>query len=431
MTAPLHDTDTERALIGACILDPLAVAQMEPLDPSAFYHPSHGAIWTGILALSGKPWTVPSLKATLPADPGVREALRACEEGATSAGGLDELAARLRDLRLRRQVAALGVTLGRLAQDRDQAASEILGAIDAGVLALAEGRAASSVCTSAELVMGALEALQRAQREEGLGGVTWGIPALDRMTTGMRPGELWILASRPGIGKSSLADQCARAAGFTGARSLYVSLEMAREEMGIRRICSEAGIDSRRAKRVGTLSDHEMNQIASTSALLHRLPMHTEDGFAATVADVAAIARRIEAEHGALKLVIVDYLQLMGGTGKNREQEIAGISRGLKKLAKDMRLPVLALCQLSRDNEKAKRRPQLTDLRESGSLEQDASGVLALWRDPEALPAGPLDAYLQEAIMLKQRNGPLGTIALAYESKITRFREAKNQGVTA
>lgn len=430
---PPHDTDVERALIGAAILDPLSVPLMAPLSPAAFYHPSHGVIWSGILALAGQTWTVPGLRAHLGdrATPVVSAALRACEEGALSPGGLEELAVRLRELHLRRQVMALGVRLGALALDRDVRPPEILSAIDAGVLALTSERGESRVCTADALVMGSLAALDRAQTEGDRGGASLGVEALDRMTGGgMRPGELWLLAARPGIGKSALAGQALVANARAGRRCLLISLEMSRDEIGIRLICSEAEIDQRRAKRPAALADYEMDRIKSAAVALYRLPLHTEDGFAATVADVSAIARKIQMETSDLGLVVVDYLQLMGGRGTNREQEIAGISRGLKKLAKDLAIPVLALSQFSRDNEKAKRRPQLTDLRESGSLEQDASGVVALWRDPEATPEGPLDTYPQEAIILKQRNGPLGSLRLAFEAKITRFREMHNQGKT-
>lgn len=425
---PTHPSDpgTERALIGAAILDPIAVAQMAPLAPEAFHVPAHRTIWGGILALAGRDWTVASLKASLGADctDAVRTALQGAESSTFSAGGLDELAGRLRDLHLRRRLADIGARACARAADFDADGAEIVADVESELLALTHRAGPASVTYSRDCVGAAMVLLQAAQDGTEGAGVPFGVPDLDRMTTGMRAGEVWLIASRPGIGKSALAAQSLVAASAAGIRSLLVSLEMTRAEIGVRMLCSEAKVDQRRARTPGALTDYDMGQLNAHALRIAALPFHVDDGFAAGIAEVRSIAHGIKAKHPDLGFVVIDYLQLMGGDRSrqsNREQEIAGISRGLKMLAKDLNLPVLALSQLSRDMEKGKRRPQLSDLRESGSLEQDASGVVFIYRDQDAKPQGDTGIFAQEVIVAKQRNGPLGSIDVAFESRFTRF----------
>jgi replicative DNA helicase len=256
-------------------------------------------------------------------------------------------------------------------------------------------------------------------------GVPTGFSDLDRMTRGFQPGDLIIVAARPSMGKTSLVMNIAEHASLKeGATVGFFSLEMSREQLFIRLLTSVARIDAHRLMS-GAIGPREYQGISQAIGVLGEARLFIDDTPGVGVLEMRAKARRLAAEHG-LGLLIVDYLQLMTGRGRfeNRTLELAAISRGLKGLAKELGVPVVALSQLSRAPEaRSDHRPLLSDLRESGALEQDADVVLMLFRADMYPDAKPEDQGKAELIIAKQRNGPTGSIELAFLKQHTRFED--------
>jgi len=276
-----------------------------------------------------------------------------------------------------------------------------------------------------ELLMRNFEMLEAAQdRVEGVTGVATGFEDLDDYTSGLQPGDLIILAARPSMGKTSFALNMARhAAAHRQVPALIFTLEMSKEQMAQRLLCSEAGVDSQKL-RVGNLDEFEWDKLAAAAGTLSEAPVFVDETPEVTPLGIKAIARRIQAEHG-LGMIVVDYLQLMRANHRtdNREQEIAEISRGLKAVAKELNVPVLACAQLNRSLEqRPDKRPRLSDLRESGSIEQDADLVMFIYRDEVYNPETE-DQGIAEIHIAKHRNGPITSrpIRLAFVAQFTKF----------
>jgi len=267
-----------------------------------------------------------------------------------------------------------------------------------------------------------LESIQN--RDSTYTGLPSGFRDLDDLTSGLQPGNLVIIAARPGIGKSSLATNIARNVAVDGKSVALFSLEMSRFEIGMRLLCTEAKVpwDRIRNKRVGP---NDWTNVVHAAEILHDAPLHIVDSGNVNIVDIRAKARRMRTGRSGLDLIIVDYMQLMTSPNArrpdNRQQEVAEISRSLKLLAKELRIPVVALSQLNRNPEsRADKRPQLSDLRESGSIEQDSDVVIFIHRDD-----GDVEKKREaELIIAKHRNGPTGSIKLNFEPSLTQFRTA-------
>jgi replicative DNA helicase len=268
------------------------------------------------------------------------------------------------------------------------------------------------------------------ERKELISGVPTGFQELDRLTSGLRPAEIIIVAARPGLGKTSLVVNIAQTAASEHQKVVGIfSLEMASQQLVTRMLCSEARVDSHKM-RSGYLSKDDWKRLAKTMSKLARAKIFIDDTAGISVVEMRSKARRLKAEHG-LDLLIVDYLQLMSGASpnsrgrfENRQQEISNISRSLKGLAKELNIPLIAVSQLSRAPEQRKgdHRPQLSDLRESGSIEQDADLVLFLYReDLYKKEEDPDEEGIVQIIIGKQRNGPTGVVKLAFIEQWTKF----------
>jgi replicative DNA helicase len=275
--------------------------------------------------------------------------------------------------------------------------------------------------------MSDLESMQN--RESAYTGIPTGFRDLDDLTSGLQPGNLVVIAARPGVGKSSLAMNIARNVAVEQTEPVAVfSLEMSRTEIGMRLLCAEARVpwDRIRNKRVGP---DDWTRVVSAAGQLHDAPLHIVDAGNVNIVDIRAKARRMKTGRQGLAMIIVDYLQLMTSPGvrrmDNRQQEVAEISRSLKLLAKELHIPVVALSQLNRNPEaRADKRPQLSDLRESGAIEQDSDVVMFIHRDD----ADAEHKREAEIILAKHRNGPTGSIRLNFEPSLTQFRNAaRNQ----
>jgi replicative DNA helicase len=278
------------------------------------------------------------------------------------------------------------------------------------------------VASLRELVDQAMEDLEKIQnRESAFAGVPTGFRDVDQLLSGMQAGNLIIIAARPGVGKSSFVTNLARNVSVDGRKPVAMfSLEMSRWEIGMRLLCAEARVpwDAIRNKRVAA---EDWSRIAQAGDSLHDAPLFIVDAGNVTLVDIRAKARRLAMRRQGLGLIIVDYLQLMSHTRRvdNRQQEIAEISRGLKMLAKELEIPVIAVSQLNRDPERRQdKRPQLSDLRESGALEQDADVVMFIHRDD----ADPAKKGLADLIVAKHRNGPTDTLQLTFLPHLTQFR---------
>jgi replicative DNA helicase len=264
-------------------------------------------------------------------------------------------------------------------------------------------------------------------------GKPTGFDRYDRLTSGLHDGDLTIVAARPGMGKTSWALQVAMAVaegdpGLQGEGVIVFSLEMPRDQVGTRMLCARGKIDVGRA-RSGNLSPLDFQRMVAAGSEVGRMPLWIDDQAALSVLELRARARRIQSEIARgktaakrLGLIVVDYLQLMSGNGDNREQEIAGIARELKKIAKEMRIPVVALSQLNRSVEtRGDKRPLLSDLRESGAIEQDADNVVFIFRDDYYTKEKSAEPNVAELIIAKQRNGPTGTVKTRWDREWTRF----------
>jgi replicative DNA helicase len=274
------------------------------------------------------------------------------------------------------------------------------------------------------------------ERKELITGVPTGYHQLDELTSGLQPSDLVILACRPGMGKTSLALNIGQYASIKEGKTVGVfSLEMASDQLVMRLLCGEARVDSHRV-RSGYLSSDDWQDLAKAMSRLSEAKIFIDDTPAMSIIEMRSKSRRLKSEHG-LDLLIIDYMQLMSGTTgrpqrfENRQQEISAISRALKALAKELSVPVLALSQLSRAPEQRRgdHRPQLSDLRESGSIEQDADVVLFVFReDLYRKDEEEEDTGIAEVIIGKQRNGPTGVVKLAFIDQWTRFENpAANQ----
>ncbi|MCZ6627553.1 MAG: replicative DNA helicase, partial [SAR324 cluster bacterium] len=263
-------------------------------------------------------------------------------------------------------------------------------------------------------------------RGDDLTGLPSGFAELDKYTNGFQPSDLIIVAARPSMGKTSLAVNIAKyAATYSKLPAVVFSLEMSKEQLALRLLCSEASVDSQQV-RLGKLDDFEWDKLAKAAGTLSNVKLFIDESPELNPMGIKTVARRIQAEHG-LGLIVVDYLQLMRSTRRkdNREQEIADISRGLKAIAKEFKVPVLACAQLNREVEgRTDRRPRLSDLRESGAIEQDADLVMFLYRDEVYNPETE-DQGIAEIHIAKHRNGPITTnksgIRLAFIPKYTKF----------
>ncbi|MBR6268561.1 MAG: replicative DNA helicase [Selenomonadaceae bacterium] len=293
------------------------------------------------------------------------------------------------------------------------------------ILAIAANQMRGSFVPISEIIISAIDRVEQLyENQGGLTGISTGFSDLDQLTSGLQPSDLVLVAARPSMGKTAFTLNIATYAALHDSSVAFFSLEMSKEQLVQRMICSEGGIDSQRL-RTGDLLDEEWTQLIATADRLSTAKIYIDDTPGITVMELRSKARRLKAEHG-LDLVIIDYLQLMQGrsarSGDNRQQEISEISRSLKALARELGVPVVALSQLSRSVESRQvKKPMLSDLRESGSLEQDADIVMFLYRE-DYYNQETENKNITEVIIAKHRNGPIDTVRLFFHKEYTKFR---------
>ena len=437
--SPAHslpaNVEAERSILGAILLDNLAYNQAaEHLKPEDFSLDSHRRIYTRMVDLAESSRAIDLI--TLVEELDRRKELEAIGDVGYISGLLDGVPDRpsiehyikiVRDKALLRGlIHASNAAIARASEQSD-AAEEILNDAEAAIFQLSEKRIGRGFMGVQEIVkesFGSVDALlQRGQRITGL---ATHYADFDEMTSGLQRADLIIIAARPSMGKTALAMNIAENAAIEDNKTVGMfSLEMSREALLLRLLCSKAKVDSHRM-RTGSLWREDMDKVVHAMEQLAHAPIFIDDTPGIALSEMRAKAKRLYQSQGALDLIIVDYLQLMSGGGRryeNRTQEVSAISRGLKGLAKELNVPVVALSQLSRAPESrgGDHRPQLADLRESGSIEQDADVVAFIFREEIYKPDEPELDGIAEIIIAKQRNGPTGRLKMAFLKNSTRF----------
>ncbi|MAG69767.1 MAG: replicative DNA helicase [Vicinamibacterales bacterium] len=426
-----HNLEAEKSVLGAVLIhnDAFNLA-VELIDSRDFYRDAHRRIFDKMIALSERNEVIDfvTLKEELGRsgdldDAGGPAYIAALVDGVPKSTNVEYYAKIVKEKSTLRNLIFSANKILATAYQAEADADLQLDDAERAIFEIAEDRIRAGFVPLRDLVQGSFEAIERLQEHKGLiTGVPTGFTDLDAMTSGLQPSDLVIVAARPSMGKTSLVLNIAQHVGTKTDMTVGIfSLEMSKEQLFMRMLTSEARIDAHRF-RGGFLGEADYAKLSHALGTLAEARVFIDDSAAVGVLEMRAKARRLVAEHG-LHLLVVDYLQLMQGRGRfeNRTQELASISRSLKGLAKELNIPIVALSQLSRAPEsRSDHRPLLSDLRESGALEQDADVVVFIYREDQYDPQ-PENENTAELIIGKQRNGPTGVVRLAFLKEITRF----------
>ncbi len=428
---PPSAIEVEESLIGAMLLSQEAVSiAYETVQPEDFYRPLHGQIFSAIIALANaaEPVDYVTVQAKLQERGAIAvelAVLSSLQMNTPSAANAQHYAELVREKAQQRRLIAVA---GEIVDDAYIATDDVVGLIDEAerkINQIGDERKIDSVSPLQRLLLNEADILeQRGETRGQFNGLETGYKSVDVVLQGLQPNSLTIVGARPAMGKTAFGLGIAVHVGAVVQRpALYFSLEMSRQELAERILASTARIDSSKL-RTGDLSDADWNRAHDAFGFLQSAKVFIDDNPALTVMDVRARARRIKQQQGDLGVVIVDYLQLMSSRGRaeNRQVEVSEMSRSLKILARELSCPIIALSQLSRKlEERSDKRPMMSDLRESGALEQDADVVLFLYR-PEQYGEVANDKKSEaEIIVGKNRNGPTRTAYLTWRGEFARF----------
>jgi replicative DNA helicase len=462
-----HNVEAEQALLGAILVNNEAFYRVSDfLEPRHFFEPIHQKIFEVAAGLirAGKVATPVTLKTFLPPDADIAgltpaQYLARLAAEATTVINAEDYGRTIYDLALRRDLIRIGEDLVNLAYDApvDLAPQEQIEDAERRLYELAEtGRYDGGFLRFSDALKDAVDLASKAYQRDGhLSGLATGLVDLDQLMGGMQSSDLVIIAGRPGMGKTALATNIAynvaveyrgkpRPDGsietVSGGIVGYFSLEMSAEQLATRVLSEQTEIPSSRVRR-GDITEHDFAKLAAAAQVMQSIPLYIDETGGISIAQLAARARRLKRQRG-LDLMVVDYIQLLSGSSRRamegRVQEVTEITTGLKALAKELNVPIVALSQLSRQVEsRDDKRPQLSDLRESGSIEQDADVVMFVYRDEYYLrnkePREGTEEWFKwdadikasenraEVIIGKQRHGPTGTVKLSFEAQFTRF----------
>jgi replicative DNA helicase len=433
-TLPPQNVEAEEAVLGGILLDPDAMARIVDILPSeAFYVTAHKEIYKGALALhlAGRPTDLMHVSTWihdhhLSDRTGGDNKLAQLLERTVSAINIDRYALLLLDKWQRRRLIQAGNEIVRLGYETTQELDEVINASEQKVFALSHQSKQSSVAELGDTLITCLKKIEQISSGQEIAGLPSGFYDLDAMTGGFGRGDLVVVAGRPSMGKTAIATQVARHVANTEPVVIF-SLEMSKEQLGNRLLSGESGVPSEKL-RTGRIEANDWISLSNATAVLGSLPVVINDQKNITVSQMASIARQISIQKGGLGMVLVDYVQLMGDSKDNRVQELSRITRQLKIMAGELNVPVVLLSQLSREVEsRTNKRPTMSDLRESGSIEQDADLILMLYRDEYYNPSTP-DRGIAEVIISKHRNGPTGTVKLLFDGEITQFKNLAQKG---
>lgn len=428
---PPHSREAEESVLGSILMSVDALNEvMGRLEPDDFYIPAHQSIFRAVRNLFDTSQAIDAVT--------VAEELRRMGElervgGATyltqlldvvpSVSNVDYYAGIVEEHSQRRHLLRAGAAITDLALRIDDDIAAVLDRAEQTVLDVAGRKLSDGIQPIGPLFFSTLEELEELEaRGSEVTGLSTGFKDLDRKLTGLHPANLVIVAARPSMGKSALAANISTNVALKGHPVAFFSLEMSKEEVAQRMLCSEARIDSMKL-RTGQIGETAWPRLTDAAGKLYEAPIFVDDSPVLTVTEIRAKCRRLKRRHG-LDLVVVDYLQLMQGASReNRQQEIADISRGLKNLARELDLPVIAVSQLNRNLESREdKRPRLGDLRESGSLEQDADIVIFIYRD-EYYNETSEKKGIAEVIVAKHRAGATGTVEMTFMPEFTKFSD--------
>jgi replicative DNA helicase len=435
---PPYSEDAEQAVLSAMLMDQDAVLRAtEHVDDTMFYAERHRRIFRAMIAIAERGGVVDPL--TLSDEMGRRGELEASGgkdyigflvDVVPTAANIDYHAQIVKEKALRRRLIEVSTFLVQEAYEGHQTAFELIDEAESKIFLVAQDRAREGFTRIKELLWPTMERIEALQHGgQTVTGVPSGFTDLDELTSGFQPADLIIVAARPSMGKTAFTLNVAQHAAIEAQIPVaFFSLEMSKESLVQRMITSEARIDAQRLRK-GMLRDDDFPRLARAAGILSSAPVWIDDTPGITLLEMRSKARRLKADSN-IGLVIVDYLQLMQGptNSESRQQEVSQISRGLKALAKELSVPVVALSQLSRAPEQRtgdNKRPQLSDLRESGAIEQDADLIMFLYR--QEMYDGPVDKDgnslegKAEIIVGKQRNGPTGIVNLHFHKQYTRF----------
>ena len=432
---PPHNLQAEESVLGAMLLsrDAIGAVSEQGLVPGDFYRPAHQHVFDAIRALysTGSPVDTVTVadelrRNGLLAEIGGAEALHELQNATPAISSAGHYARIVQDTAMLRRLIFVAGDIAELAYGEPDDVAKALDEAESKVFQVAEQRVTDSTRQLDQLLSEAMDRLQETfDRGDIITGVPTGYADLDELLSGLQPSALYIVGARPAMGKTAFGLGVATHVAMHSTKPVLVfSLEMGHAELTQRILSSEARVDSTKI-RTGRLAESDWAKIGKAIGRLE-VPLFLDDNPRVTVMEIRAKARRLKARYGGIGLIVIDYLQLMsgGGLAENRQLEVSEISRNLKILARELEVPIVALSQLSRNLEsRADKRPMLSDLRESGSLEQDADVVMFLYRD-EVYNAESPDKGSAEVIVAKHRSGPIGTKRLVFLGPYTRFDNA-------
>ena len=430
---PPASIEAEQAVLGAMLLKPDAVTTAaEELSADDFYRETHRLIFEAMMELKERTEPVDLVtlteqlkKADKLAKIGGIPALSLIANSVPTAANVHYHARIVHEKAQLRSLIAAATEIAGAAYESADEVEDIMDSAEKRILQVSSGKRSKDFVPLQDILLDALEQIDLRYNNKGcITGLPTGFTELDHLTAGLQKSDLILVAARPSMGKTAFTLNIAAHVVLRAKEPVaFFSLEMSKEQLVQRLLCSEGRIDSQRL-RVGELEEKEWGDLIDTANRLSAAPLYIDDTPGITVMELRSKARRLKAEHG-LSLIVIDYLQLMQGraskSGDNRQQEISEISRSLKALARELNVPVIALSQLSRSVESRQiKRPMLSDLRESGSLEQDADIVMFLYREDYYDPETE-NKNITEVIIAKHRNGPVDTVDLTFLKQFTKF----------
>lgn len=429
---PPQNQDAEQAVLGALLIDPNAIIKVaDMLNPGDFYVQKHGMVYDAMLELYNKrePLDVLSLSSVLEdknnlKEIGGRSFLVSLTNSVPTASNVKHYAGIVQQKSTLRRLITAGNEIIQLGAEEEGEVDRLLDLAEQTLFGVSQQHLKQNFVPISAVLTDTFDRLDEIHKNEGqMRGVATGFKALDDMLGGFQKSDLIILAARPSMGKTGLCLDLARHAAVVGkVPTAIVSLEMSKDQLGDRLLCAEAGIDLWKMRTGKLSSDDEFARIGRAMGALAEAPLYIDDSAGANIMEIRTKARRLQMEHG-IGMLVIDYLQLMEGRSKeNRTQEIAEISRGLKQIARELNIPILALSQLSRAVEAQNPPiPKLSHLRESGAIEQDADVVMFIYRE-EYYNRETDRKNIADVIIAKHRNGPVGQLELFFDVEKASFK---------
>ena len=433
LKVPPQNLEAEASVLGGILLENEAIDRvLEIVTPDLFYRESHRKVFRAMMELADRSEPVDLItlseflkaKGELDAVGGTAYLASLANLVPTSAN-IAHYARIVREKGILRRLITVATEIATRGLEDQGNVEEFLDEAEKSIFDIAEKRIKSSFVFLGDMMNDSIKMVEKLyERKEMVTGVPTGFKDLDKLTAGLQPADMIVVAGRPSMGKTAFSlNVAAHAALHAGIGVAIFSLEMAKEQLGLRMLCSEARVDHSKV-RSGHLAEREFPALVSAAGRLAEAPIYIDDTPAISILELRAKSRRLVRDRDKkIGLIIVDYLQLMRGMSmvQNREQEISEISRSLKALAKELYVPVIAISQLNRRVEdRGDKRPMMADLRESGAIEQDADVIAFIYRD-EVYNKDSTDQGMAEIIVAKQRNGPIDTVRLTFINTITRF----------